>query len=184
MIIHCWFSRWVNDQVPTTRCLLSKLTEHTKFRVANTREGFTALQKDLDRLEGWEKKKHEIQHRQVHDPAPVEEQPQAPAQAGGDLLESSSVEQDLGVLVDSKLSMSQQCLLGAKKANGILGCITKSIACRSREVILPLYSALVRHTWSAVSSSGLLRTDKRDAAPGAGPVEGNKDEKGNEASFL
>jgi len=36
----------------------------------------------------------EVQQGQGQDPAPGEEQPQAPVQAGADLLESSSVERD------------------------------------------------------------------------------------------
>ena len=46
--------------------------------------------------------------------------------------------------MDGKLNMSQQCDFTVQKANCILVCIKINVASGVREVILPLYSVLVR----------------------------------------
>lgn len=53
-------------------------------------------------------------------------------------------EKDLGVLMVTKLNMSQQCTFGAKKTSDVLGCIRQRIASMVKEVFLPSCSVLVK----------------------------------------
>ncbi|KAK4822100.1 LOW QUALITY PROTEIN: hypothetical protein QYF61_009800 [Mycteria americana] len=115
------FNTFINNLDAEVECTISKFADSTKLGGAvDSLEGQEALQRDLDRLEHW-------------------------AMINGMKFNKSKCWiLHLGVLVDSRLNMSQQCALAAKRANRILACIKHSITSQSKEVIIPLYSALLR----------------------------------------
>jgi len=96
---------------------------------------------------------------------------------GADQLESSSAEQGVGVPADRAGNVPSW----QGKLNSILGCVGSVTASGSREVILPLCSALVRLIWAAVSRAGLASTREIWAYCEAGPVQGHQDDEGTES---
>ncbi|GAB0179737.1 cAMP-dependent protein kinase inhibitor alpha [Grus japonensis] len=157
-------------------CNLSKFADDTKLcGVVNMLEGRDAIQKDLDRLERWARanrmkfNKAKCKGKVLHGGRCI---PKHSYRLGKEWIESGPQEKGLGVLIHEKLNMSRQCALAAQKANRVLGCIKRSMTSRSREVILPLYSALVRPHLEYPALGAPVQ--ERHGAVGVSPEEGHE----------
>ncbi|RMC14248.1 hypothetical protein DUI87_09339 [Hirundo rustica rustica] len=123
---------------------ISKFTDDTKLGVCvNLLECRMAQQRDLDQLDGWaessEMKFNKSKGRALYF---GHKKPLLRYGLGAMAGQCPGGKGPGGT--GQQLNMSQQCALVAKKANGILAWIRNGVASRSREVILPLYPALVR----------------------------------------
>ncbi|KAK4819788.1 LOW QUALITY PROTEIN: hypothetical protein QYF61_011388 [Mycteria americana] len=116
------FNILIDDIDSGIECTLSKFASDTKLSCAlDLLEGRDAIQNTLRGLRN-------VQQGQVQGPVPGSGQPPYQYRLVDKGIESSPAEKDMRVL----------------KAKHILGCIKRSVASRSREVIVPFYSALVR----------------------------------------
>lgn len=118
-------------------------------------EGRHDIQRDLDRLEKqananlkkFNKPKCKVLHL-------AQGNPRHTHRWGREVIKSSPVDKDLGVIVDAKLG--QQQALAAQKDKCIPGCIQRSVSSRLKEAILPLCSALETHLESPTLCTVLL----------------------------
>ena len=140
------FTVYINDIDSAVVSKLSKFADDTKMFNTVSRQGNSAtLQSDLTNLFHWSTEwqmlfnlnKCKVVHFGKQDV-------KASYSIGGVVLDAVDCEKDLGVMVQSDLKVSQQCVKVVKTANKVLGMISRSFQYRTRPVILRLYKALVR----------------------------------------
>ena len=161
------FNIFVNDINSGIKCTLSRFANNTKLcNVVDTPEGWDAIQRDLDSLKQlsqvnfvrFKKVKSRVLYLGHGNPC-------YQYKLGVVRMEHGPDEKDLVVPVGGKLNMSQQCALAAQKANCILGCIKRSVASRSKEVLLPPFLC------AGEAPPGVLHPDVESSVHGRhGPV--------------
>ena len=140
------FLIYINDIDQGVGGLISKFADDTKLGgVIESCLDTKKLQSDLDKLLEWSEK---WQMKFNADKCKAirfgKFQRGSNYVMNGQELDWVMEEKDLGVIVDNTLKSSKHCQMVVNKANRMLGMIRRNTSCKTKEVILPLYRALVR----------------------------------------
>ena len=73
---------------------------------------------------------------------------------GDAVLGRTTQEKDLGVTFSADMKVSEQCGNAASKGNQILGLIKRTIIYKEKQLIVPLYKAILDHIWNIVFRHG------------------------------
>ncbi|CAM4536291.1 unnamed protein product [Lepidochelys kempii] len=140
------FNLFINDLGTKSGSVLIKFADDANLGgIANTEKDWDIIQEDLDDLVNWSnsnrmkfnREKRKVMHLGINNE-------NFSYKVGTHQLEVMEEEKDLGVLVDYRMTMSRQCDMAVKKANVVLGCIRRDISSKDKEVLVPLYKALMR----------------------------------------
>ena len=150
----------LDDVLDLVNGFVSKFADDTKYgRIIRDDDDRKAMQRDIDNLTKWTEiwqmdfnfKKCKIMHFGGTNPKySYCMGGYAPA---GTVLQAVSEEKDIGVIVSDSLKPSSQCAKAVKKANSILGQMSRSVHYRDKSVWIGLYKTYVRqHLESAVQA--------------------------------
>lgn len=140
------FLIYINDIDDGIVSKLSKFADDTKMGAnAANPEAVRNLQQDLSRLGDWSATwsmpfntaKCKVMHIGYNNQM-------ANYTLNGHQIEATDAEKDLGVIISKDLKFTKQCVEVEKKAQKLLGYISRQFRYREKKVVLTLYNALVR----------------------------------------
>ena len=133
--------------IDLTNSILSLFADDTKWgRCVDTQDGREKFQEGINRLELWSRtwqmqfntSKCKVMHLgRRGNPGHV-------YMMGESMLENSSAEKDIGVIIQDSLKPSLHCAKAAAKANAVLGQISRAVLYRDSDTFIRLYIVYVR----------------------------------------
>ena len=167
------FTIYIDDIDEGIRAFLGKFADDTKIAREIQDDGNREeLQSDIAKLGEWADKwamefnieKCKVMHIGAKNPG-------YEYFMKGNKLKETTWEKDLGVVIENNLKPTMQCEKAAKKANSVLGQITRSFHYRDKTVFVQLYKVFVRphleyasavwNPWTAKDSEMVEKVQKR-----------------------